>query len=110
MLNVCEGWPFRQEVADDVDLWVLDFPERGQVRRWGRMLSAGEYLTPRQAARRCRGILGRRVAAAKIAAMVVDGHFWDVVGGRAGEPLAVWEGELGKAVAVLATNRAPAPA
>ncbi len=109
VLNVVEGWPFRQETAEEVDCWVLDFPERGQVRRWGRMLSAGEYLTPRQAARRCGGFLGCRVAAAKIVAMVTDGHFWDVVGGRPGEPLRVWEGELSKAVAVLATHAASTP-
>ena len=104
VLNVCEEWPFRQAARNDVDCWVLDFPKPGDVCRWGRVISAGEYLTPRQAARRCSGLLGRKVAAAKVLAMAMNGHLMDVIGGRPGEPVGIWEAELPKVVATLAAD------
>lgn len=101
VMNVPEGYPFGQVARNDVDLWLEDFPEPGQVRRWGRFEQAGRYLTVREAARRCRAILGRKVTSAKVAALAVNGDMWDLVGGRPGEPLRIWEAELSKVVAAL---------
>jgi hypothetical protein len=101
VLTVPEGYPFRQEITNEVDCWVLDFPEKGDIRRWGRAMEAGEYLTAREVARRCRAFLGRRIAAAKVATLATDGDLWDLKGGRPGEPLRIWEAELPKVIAAL---------
>ena len=36
--------------------------------------------------------------------MAMNGHLMDVIGGRPGEPVGIWEAELPKVVATLAAD------